>query len=109
MPVLRKRKFKRNNKVCKKENIDCPICFENIKNEEITTTNKCLHKFCLACIKEWSKTKETCPLCRSIYEWLIISETKETIFVKKSEEIEIVYIIAENILNMQNILDNVIF
>jgi hypothetical protein len=95
MPSLKRKKCKRK-KVFTKAIIECPICLDKIKKKEVTTTNKCFHKFCLLCIKEWSKTKETCPLCRIPYEWLIMVETKETIVVKKSE-FDILCSVAENI------------
>lgn len=47
----------------------CPICLDHFKN--ISYLNVCLHKFCFLCIREWSKNKTECPLCkqpfRSIY------------------------------------------
>lgn len=47
----------------------CPICLDHFKN--ISYLNVCLHKFCFLCIREWSKNKAECPLCkqpfRSIY------------------------------------------
>ncbi|XP_056619974.1 topoisomerase I binding, arginine/serine-rich a [Triplophysa dalaica] len=47
----------------------CPICLDHFKN--ISYLNVCLHKFCFLCVREWSKNKAECPLCkqpfRSIY------------------------------------------
>jgi len=46
---------------------ECCICYEDIKNEEITTTN-CEHFFCEKCLLDWikkTKSEITCPLCRS--------------------------------------------
>jgi len=46
-----------------KEEIDvCSICLEapNIPSE----LSGCIHIFCYACIYEWSKSSNTCPLCK---------------------------------------------
>lgn len=40
----------------------CAICLE-----EITTcgeVDKCAHRFCLACLLQWSDHSNTCPVCR---------------------------------------------
>uniref|UniRef100_A0A8C1WCF5 E3 ubiquitin-protein ligase Topors n=1 Tax=Cyprinus carpio TaxID=7962 RepID=A0A8C1WCF5_CYPCA len=40
----------------------CPICLDHFKN--ISYLDVCLHKFCFCCIREWSKNKAECPLCK---------------------------------------------
>ncbi|XP_026126754.1 E3 ubiquitin-protein ligase Topors-like [Carassius auratus] len=40
----------------------CPICLDHYKN--ISYLDVCLHKFCFCCIREWSKNKAECPLCK---------------------------------------------
>lgn len=39
----------------------CVICFDNIKNEFVTS---CGHSYCQECIIEWAINKNVCPLCR---------------------------------------------
>ena len=39
----------------------CPICLESL-DEKITTA--CNHDFHESCLNTWSKTNDTCPLCR---------------------------------------------
>ncbi|KAF7240002.1 E3 ubiquitin-protein ligase Topors [Varanus komodoensis] len=40
----------------------CPICLERIRN--VAFLNPCFHRFCFACILEWSDRKAECPLCK---------------------------------------------
>ncbi|XP_062827883.1 E3 ubiquitin-protein ligase Topors isoform X2 [Anolis carolinensis] len=40
----------------------CPICLEKIQN--VAFLNPCFHRFCFACILEWSDRKAECPLCK---------------------------------------------
>lgn len=40
----------------------CPICLSHITDKCVA--NSCLHGFCLVCLKEWSKQKAVCPLCK---------------------------------------------
>uniref|UniRef100_A0A8D2LLF5 RING-type E3 ubiquitin transferase n=1 Tax=Varanus komodoensis TaxID=61221 RepID=A0A8D2LLF5_VARKO len=42
----------------------CPICLERIRN--VAFLNPCFHRFCFACILEWSDRKAECPLCNSL-------------------------------------------
>lgn len=43
---------------------ECPICLENIEEEEQSILN-CNHIFCKKCIDDYIKQKKnTCPLCR---------------------------------------------
>lgn len=40
---------------------DCAICTEE---KQETGYLMCSHAFCFSCIKEWQKTRNTCPICR---------------------------------------------
>uniref|UniRef100_A0A8C6X6J5 RING-type E3 ubiquitin transferase n=1 Tax=Naja naja TaxID=35670 RepID=A0A8C6X6J5_NAJNA len=42
----------------------CPICLERIRN--VAFLNPCFHRFCFACILEWSDRKAECPLYHSL-------------------------------------------
>ncbi|XP_062984529.1 E3 ubiquitin-protein ligase Topors-like [Elgaria multicarinata webbii] len=43
----------------------CPICLERIRN--VAFLNPCFHRFCFACILEWSDRKAECPLCKQCF------------------------------------------
>uniref|UniRef100_A0A8C5PDN9 E3 ubiquitin-protein ligase Topors n=1 Tax=Leptobrachium leishanense TaxID=445787 RepID=A0A8C5PDN9_9ANUR len=40
----------------------CPICLDRFDN--VSHLDRCLHRFCFCCIKEWAKNKAECPLCK---------------------------------------------
>ncbi|KAF4651313.1 hypothetical protein FOZ61_010577 [Perkinsus olseni] len=48
------------------QNHTCSICFKDLENEKVWELT-CGHYFCLDCIKEWSKFKRTCPVCREVF------------------------------------------
>ena len=41
---------------------ECAICLSDFDN--LSTTDVCKHRFCFECIKCWSETNDTCPLCK---------------------------------------------
>ena len=43
---------------------DCPVCLQQIRVSDRLET-PCHHRFHRGCIQEWTKTKKTCPICRS--------------------------------------------
>ncbi|XP_045136145.1 E3 ubiquitin-protein ligase Topors-like [Portunus trituberculatus] len=47
----------------------CPICLGNITDK--CMANSCQHCFCLVCLKEWSKQKAVCPLCKERFTKII--------------------------------------
>lgn len=40
----------------------CPICLDIFDN--LSCLDHCLHMFCFCCIREWSRNKAECPLCK---------------------------------------------
>lgn len=50
---------------------ECPICYDQINDLFIT---HCNHHFCNSCIHKWAKTKNSCPLCRSLLNFMTIYE-----------------------------------
>jgi len=44
------------------EALQCGICLDTVKLQGVL--NSCSHSFCMVCIKEWSKTSNTCPFCK---------------------------------------------
>ena len=52
--------------VCEEEtSTKCTICQSDVKNTDviIRKINKCQHKFCHECIKQWLDVSKKCPLC----------------------------------------------
>lgn len=46
----------------------CPICCEQIHNNQRIGNLPCRHIFCSFCIQEWlNKLHKDCPMCRAIY------------------------------------------
>ena len=86
---------------------ECPICFENANESNITTTN-CGHRFHTKCIDTWLEENYDCPMCRKLicnkfyaryvrnpffsffYKkcTLIIDKDKKTIIVQYANKIE---------------------
>ncbi|NWV76415.1 DTX3L ligase, partial [Dasyornis broadbenti] len=47
-----------------KEEDECPICRDRIKNKE--TLEKCKHAFCKSCIDKAMAYKQACPVCNTV-------------------------------------------
>jgi hypothetical protein len=47
------------------ENKLCTICQEHYEVGESYLVLPCMHKFHKACISQWFKTKDTCPICKA--------------------------------------------
>ena len=60
---LRIKKLKIN--INKKEEGECPICFDNITLKDKIYKIPCEHKFHIICINSWLDDNNTCPLCRA--------------------------------------------
>jgi PHD and RING finger domain-containing protein 1 len=52
------------------ESAGCYICINKIITQEIGTTDVCNHSFCIACIQEWSKRANTCPVDRQEFNFI---------------------------------------
>jgi len=50
------------------EEIQCGICFEKLEIQGIL--DSCQHLFCFLCIEHWSKTSNTCPMCKARFRQL---------------------------------------
>ena len=50
----------------------CPICLEDIR--DVAYVDRCLHRFCYACIRRWGRQNTTCPLCRQPIERVVHRE-----------------------------------
>lgn len=64
--MKRKLEEDNNEKNNKKQKIYemCPICLENMKDNNLVIT-ECNHKFCFTCLMKSCENKNECPLCRS--------------------------------------------
>jgi predicted nucleotidyltransferase component of viral defense system len=66
--LLKVKFYIKNKNFNKKDNIECPICYNYFNNNIFITS--CKHIFCKSCYKKWENTcnfnivKTTCPLCR---------------------------------------------
>lgn len=61
----------------------CPICLLDCMNRDPSFTNTCFHLFCFVCIENWSKSKATCPLCRTKFSKIIYNIKSESCFDEK--------------------------
>jgi PHD and RING finger domain-containing protein 1 len=50
----------------------CPICLEKIITQEVGITDTCNHSFCVACLHEWSKHANTCPVDRQTFNFILV-------------------------------------
>ncbi|XP_058785756.1 probable E3 ubiquitin-protein ligase RHG1A [Vicia villosa] len=48
-----------------KEDIKCSICQEEYASEEEVGSLKCEHKYHMACIQQWLRLKNWCPICKA--------------------------------------------
>ena len=46
---------------------DCVVCLDTLHRRPVLYT-PCGHRFHAACIRQWLKAKETCPMCRYILD-----------------------------------------
>lgn len=51
-------------KITKQEDLECPICLEQITSHFDLTSLRCNHKFHRHCIHNWSCVQRRCPICR---------------------------------------------
>ena len=57
---------KSDKEIIDKLELQCPICFDNIKEEELICKTPCNHIYHKKCLSKWLKqNKKTCPKCRS--------------------------------------------
>lgn len=50
----------------------CPICRDEQK--DVAYVVPCRHEFCLACILQWAKQRNSCPLCRTVMTVIKVAE-----------------------------------
>ena len=72
----------------------CAICFNNMTEETICTTN-CNHSYCKQCLDTWfDRGEKSCPICRTNIQYL----------THKSENIRIIFnrLQQDNVINISN-------
>jgi hypothetical protein len=47
------------------DTVKCAICLGELNGPSYSNT--CCHQFCFECLREWSKVKPECPLCKSTF------------------------------------------
>jgi len=68
-------------------NTSCPICLNNIIENNNSAITPCGHKFCFNCIIESLQTTYTCPLCRTILLEHIENDNENTVNLSFKEQI----------------------
>lgn len=48
----------------------CIVCYETITTANKAIIKSCAHQFCLSCIKSWTQTSLSCPLCKQEFSVL---------------------------------------
>jgi len=62
-------------KVCKNKD-PCSICLKTPRNK---ASIGCSHEFCRKCIVKWSKTENSCPICRQEFTYVKTAKSKTNI------------------------------
>lgn len=56
----------------------CPICLAEMRRPALA--ERCLHAFCLGCIKQWAGIVPTCPLCKTPFRAVLHDVFSTTAF-----------------------------
>lgn len=67
----------------------CPICLQNIEDNEIIRSTPCDHVFHSVCLDVWCKKNVNCPVCRSdlAYEYVkALKDSLETSGINKDTD-----------------------
>uniref|UniRef100_A0A1B6JSP2 PHD-type domain-containing protein n=1 Tax=Homalodisca liturata TaxID=320908 RepID=A0A1B6JSP2_9HEMI len=54
------------------ESEKCPICLTRFNLQEVGKPASCDHSFCVPCIQEWAKSKNTCPVDRRPFQSIVV-------------------------------------
>lgn len=73
------KKKRRTGDSKKCESTSCAICISEVTDEEPATINGCDHEFCFDCIKQWSSTENSCPLCKARFTEIHQGDTKHEV------------------------------
>ena len=61
---LEKLLYEINSKTTEIEVKECPICYNEMNEYKNMCITPCNHMFCFTCIMVWTRTKNSCPVCR---------------------------------------------
>jgi hypothetical protein len=53
------------------DSLMCPVCFNILTTQKIGTPDTCDHTFCVTCLEKWTKIKNTCPVDRKKFKFII--------------------------------------
>ena len=66
-PVHSENPKRLHNKAADTSDGNCPICLNPISsNPQQTTTTRCGHLFCRACLQKWLQQRRNCPMCKAL-------------------------------------------
>lgn len=51
--------------------MECPICFDTIKN---SCFGSCYHHFCFKCLTRWCVSHNTCPVCKTYINQILFDK-----------------------------------
>ena len=54
-----------DSELLKELELQCPICFDNIKTNELINKTPCKHIYHNKCLENWLENKNNCPKCRA--------------------------------------------
>ncbi len=68
---------------------ECPVCFDEMKDEKQLFETICHHIFHRACLEQWLLREDTCPGCRKddpLGQRAIIGESSSAVSLQESEQ-----------------------
>jgi hypothetical protein len=54
------------------DSIMCPFCLNTLTTQKIGTPDTCAHIFGAACLEEWTNIKNTCPVDRQKFNFILV-------------------------------------
>jgi hypothetical protein len=52
--------------------VKCPVCSATFTTQEVGTPDTCDHTFCAACLQEWTKNKNNCPVGGQMFKFILV-------------------------------------
>lgn len=66
----------------------CAICLQVPEPREYTILDACDHFYCVGCIREWSRIRRTCPVCKTEFcVFTTLAELEERPDQKKKKRV----------------------
>jgi PHD and RING finger domain-containing protein 1 len=54
------------------DSVKCPVCSVTFTTREVGTPDTCAHIFCAACLQEWTRNKNNCPLDGQMVNFILV-------------------------------------